>query len=630
MPVEKLWMTFGLGAVLAVALALSACGATKTNATFTNTNDAGGSDTSDNGDVGVLGGGDSGPGFGDGGTTPPDTGPASNPNSCSWCTAAGGQCTNNSCTITENPGNVSSTVQGQLQGTGTADAMFTWLYPYDKTVFPRGLLPPTLQFDGTAPADSVYLHVSFSGFDYKGYYGTSNPGQVTMSGAVWSAITETASATANVQVQLTKITGGQVSGPITETWTIAQGNLRGTIYYETYDSTLAGGLGSVGIMQIQPGATQPVVIKTGCGNVCHTASADGSTLVANVGLIGPSASYDLKTNASLIYSQPNLAFTYGALYPDGSFLMSATDYRTWAPPFGPNSGLYNTQTGASIAAPGWDGTITRGGTVAFSPDGQHIAFNHEDTGMGHSLGVMDFNRSGYTFSNLRDVATDPANTVAWPAFTPDSKWIVYHSGSNAQFETDDGATGDVFIVDVASKVVHRLDALDGYTGNGTGSYLPAMDPGLSFAPTVLPEAVGGYFWVVFTSHRSYGNTLASQAAGPDGPDEYGKLWVAAIDLNPTDGQDPSYPAFYLGGQETNADNLRGFWVLNPCKADGESCGSGDDCCGGYCRGGDAGGLACASSAGGCSNEYEKCSTASDCCDSVDECINQRCAQPAPQ
>ena len=41
---------------------------------------------------------------------------------------------------------------------------------YDKTVFPRGLLPPILQFGGTA-SDSAYVHVSFPGMDYKGYFG---------------------------------------------------------------------------------------------------------------------------------------------------------------------------------------------------------------------------------------------------------------------------------------------------------------------------------------------------------------------------------------------------------------------------------------------------------------------------
>jgi len=44
--------------------------------------------------------------------------------------------------------------------------------------------------------------------------------------------------------------------------------------------------------------------------------------------------------------------------------------------------------------------------------------------------------------------------------------------------------------------------------------------------------------------------------------------VAAIDINPTPGTDPSHPAFYLPGQELNAGNLRGFWVVDPCKQNG--------------------------------------------------------------
>jgi hypothetical protein len=289
-----------------------------------------------------------------------------------------------------------------------------------------------------------------------------------------------------------------------------------------------------------------------------------------------------------------------------------------------------TATGANIPTPTWDNAITNGGTVAFSPDGKHVAFNHEDTGGGHTLAAMDFDKPSTTFSNLRDIAGDSNNTLAWPAFTPDGNEVVYHDGSNEAFETDEGATGDLYATDLTTHALHRLDALDGYTGTGNATYLPANDPALSFAPTVLPEAVGGYYWVVFTSHRSYGNTLASMNGPSGSPDEYGKLWVAAIDINPTPGADSSHPAFYLDGQEADADNLRGFWVLSPCKQDGSGCASGDDCCGGFCRQGDSGGLQCVAPPGGCSNEYETCTTASDCCATSDECINGRCALPPPR
>jgi hypothetical protein len=237
---------------------------------------------------------------------------------------------------------------------------------------------------------------------------------------------------------------------------------------------------------------------------------------------------------------------------------------------------------------------------------------------------MEFDKATRTFSNLRDIATDSKSTLGWPAFTPDGSAVVYHAGSNAAFETDLNASGDLFFVDLATKTVRRLDAADGYANGQT--VLPAKDSGLSFAPTVLPEAAGGYFWVVFTSHRSYGNTLGSRDHG----DEFGKLWVSAIDLNAAPGQDPSHPAFYLEGQEVNANNLRGFWVLSPCKADGQSCASGDECCDGYCRPADGGALQCVSTPGGCSNEYEKCASDADCCNAMDRCINGRCAQTGPR
>jgi WD40-like Beta Propeller Repeat len=557
------------------------------------------------------------------------------------CAAAGGTCAGTTCTVADNTGSVPMTTQTALHGRGMADAAFAWLYPYDKTVFPRGITSPTLQFGGGA-SDAEYVHITSKTLDYQGYFAGGTAGNVALSlpQKSWDAVTAAVAAGDAATVQVTKFSGGHVTGPISEAWPIAQGSVRGTIFYETYGSMIAGGRNSVAILKIQPGAKMPTLFKGSgtafCGAICHAASADGSTILSATNL-GASASWNVASATSTTTANSSV-FTYMGPYPDGTFGMSATSYNAIYTPT-PASRLYDTKTGASIAAPGWDSVITLGGTPAFSPDGKKIAFMHEDKDS-HTIAKMDFDAATKTFSGLVDLATESSGYVAWPAFTPDDKMVIFQSGSSATFDTDCQNTGDLYVVDDASHTLHRLDALDGYTGAGTASYLPANDPGLNFAPTVLAEAVGGYFWSVFTSHRSYGGLLASKANNPglgfsnctsaQGDEDDGKLWVAAIDIGSSPGQDPSHPAFYLDGQELQADNLRGYWVLPACQANGASCQTGDECCCGFCRSPSTGAApVCVCKPKGCSNEFESCTTVSDCCAAGDQCINGRCALPAP-
>ena len=632
-----------VAALAGVALAAACGGSGKPSLGGPSSDDGGGGGSGGSsggfasGDDGSTGGFGSSGGTGSGGDA--STGGAAGCDAS--CGAAGGKCMGSVCSITENPGKVATATQTQLQGNGKADSAFVWLYPYDKTVFPKGLLSPTLQFGGGA-SDAESVHITSKTLDYTGYFagGAANQVSLSLPQKSWVAVNAAVGSGDVASVQVTKISGGKVTGPISESWPIAQGNVRGTVFYETYGSAVAGGRNSVALLKISPGATTPTVFEGtmgACGAICHAASADGTT-IASATSLGASASWNVQSGASMATAN-STTFTYMGLYPDGTFGMSATSYgeiyTTNA-----TSRLFDTKTGASIAAPGWDSVINAGGTPSFSPDGKQIAFMREDQD-GHTIAKADFVASTKTFSNIVNLATGASGYVAWPAFTPDGKSVLYQVGSDSTFETDCQYTGDIYTVDVATKTVRRLDILDGYTGSSAASYLPASDPGLNFAPTMLPEAVGGYFWAIFTSHRSYGSMLASKAnsAGlglsncfsAQGDEANGKLWVAAIDIGAAPGTDPSHPAFYLDGQELQADNLRGYWVLPACQAMGTSCESGDQCCSGFCRAGaDGGAPSCVPPPKGCANEFESCTTASNCCASTDQCINDRCATPAPE
>ena len=571
-------------------------------------------------------------------------------------------------TIADNPGNVAAATQTLLQAGGTADPTFKWLYPYDGTVVARGIGAPELQTAGNF--DAALLQISFAGLTYQGFYGASSPGRITLTPQLWQTITLTAQGTDTVKVSITEISAGMVTGPITESWTVAQGNLRGTIYYNSYDSAIAGNTGA--IMSLRPGQAAPTVVVAGC-KVCHAVSADGSTMVsANEDPTtgdGPDTVWDLKNNAAPGYNAPHREWVFGALSPDGSKFLnygaatsSADPDAPWAPDVrgvgemgNLPATLYVTTTGVVIPTTGLD-TAPHMMMPIFSADGKMIAFTHYDKDQGHTIAVMDFDNATNTFSNLRDVATLPAATyVGWAAITPDDQFVFFAGGTHIEYSTiSDSAgnasypanavdpTSDLYIAHIPSLTNVPANQLNGKTSAGV-SYMPfADDVDLNYEPTILPEAVGGYFWVVFTSRRNYGNLVNGDPyIGTRGnPSPRKKLWVAAIDIqNPevpyTMAVDVTHPAFYLEGQELASGNMRGFWSLDPCEANGGSCLTGDECCSGFCRqtnGPDGGTIFACVPPSGCAQEGEKCVVTSDCCGAQagTQCIAGYCATPAAQ
>jgi hypothetical protein len=387
--------------------------------------------------------------------------------------------------------------------------------------------------------------------------------------------------------------------------------------------------------------------------VCHSVSANGSIIVAGHQHVFDASGDLTKGNAQLAnvpVSEGNHVLTFMGLYPDGSLGLTCGDCVDVSSTNGnvSPSRLMDPRTGAQIPAPGFDGVINESGMPTFSADGKKVAFNLYGAGQGyhpgHDMGIMDFAVATKTFSNLVHVANDANLFPTWPAFTPDSEWILYQLGTTTYTRTDcngSNPSGNLAVVHVPSGTIAMLDAINGLSGGQP--YVPFPDDtNKDYEPTTLPVASGGYFWVVFTSRREYGNTVndADPWESPvcnGGPHaRRKKLWVAAIDIdNPehpsTSAHDISHPPFYLDGQELGGGNSRGFWALSPCQQNGTTCSSGDQCCSGFCRqttGPDGGPEYTCVPPMGCAHTSEKCMTDSDCCDKSEHCINGFCSQIA--
>jgi hypothetical protein len=611
---------------------------------------------------------------------------------------------------------------GNPQNTAAAGSL-VFLYPYDKTIWPRGMLAPLLMWSwsmGDADAIQVSLVSTTKSFSWTGTF--AKPAILATTGGkfirmpipqdIWDAATNTASGPSDqLTVSLTVALNGQAYGPVSETWTVAPARLTGTVYYNSYGTHFvknwvspdgAGNPVGAAILGVKSGDTGPTLIvgqdsplgsngiptnDTGC-RVCHVVASKGRWLLTQSEQGNPgdglSYLYDL-SQANVPASSVALAtqgtFAWAALTGDGSYALTNTvNPSSSNPAIGQSTSTFwnfiPTQPPLMMSPTTMPVLSTinglpaglSAGYPAYAPDDKMIAFvdaTANTSNLDGPIEIAAYDATTQTFGTPTMVqAPMTGQRVGYPVFLPDDSGVIFETEVRAScgdtvMVTRNGARSNLWWASTgANPMPVELATLngDGYLptgpynhGAGTttnteaGCYSEANenDSTLDYEPTVLPVVAGGYAWVVFTSRRLYGNQLTAtpwQSWPPD-YDTHNlsiatvkKLWVAAIDLGAAPGTDPSHPAFYLPAQEILAGNSRGFWVLDPCKADGSSCESGDQCCNGYCEpNGPMQSLICSNSTPNtCSGPQEKCTTSADCCDPTNKCINGFCAQTTPQ
>jgi len=332
----------------------------------------------------------------------------------------------------------------------------------------------------------------------------------------------------------------------------------------------------------------------------------------------------------------------------------------------------------------------------FSPDGTKIAYVNgdadatsglADTGWRRGLSMLSFNQATMTVSNkvrLHNTwnSGSPGIPIKWPFFESDSRGLLYVETESGEFcgsaESDHGITigasedqkracfeasygsmspttrgywkGRIWSIDTQTPSTTKTELRKLNEADDDGGLDDATDGDRSYQPSVLPNPVGGYRWVVFTSPRAYGNQFnqkSSAGVSTHFSCAASMLWMAAIDNTTAGTTDRSHPAFLVPGQNMAAINTanhyvneRGYVVPTPCKASGVSCSSDEQCCGSSaspatsaCRAPTAWTPAsgppvktCAALSGTCSNAGQSCNSPADCCNAA-ACVNLKCAAP---
>ena len=397
-----------------------------------------------------------------------------------------------------------------------------WAYPPDGVNLPRNT--PSLRFQwADVGATAARLRFRSSVTDLTVYTtGTS----WTADEPTWAALVGT-NAGGSVEVELSLLVGTEVWSEDIITVNVNRFDARGNIYYWSTSAS--------GIRKVPYGSEAEdflTAANTGYCVGCHSVRGDKIAYTFDggngaLGLRNIGAGTDVLGHDSGVFGN------FNTLSPDGNWMLVA--YQGALLLYDAHTGgfVQEVAVGEPATHPDWSGDGTRIVMVLAAPGGADWAFS------GGRVAVVEVVEvgPGPTFGPPTVIYDPGAGYNAYyPSWSPDSEWVAMNVSTGDGYADPDAM---VWVTNGTGSVVVEL--AEANITSGLTNSLPRWAP--------LPD--DDVLWLAFSSNRVYGNVTLGNP----------QLWVTGFDPGRAAlGIDPSWPAFWLPGQDPTQNNHIPMWA----------------------------------------------------------------------
>ncbi len=481
------------------------------------------------------------------------------------------------------------TIEAAFQGAGTAAGAGPCLSePTIDAMFPSNFSPPLFEWVAPSGQDlfELRLHIENQINDLLLY---TNQTSFVLPASIWSALTMH-SAGKDVSITLrgghlqgNKLASGAYSGTTGAVHIAPVGAPGAIVYWTTSGGSALKGF-HIGDRTATTVLTPQLMRNATAGDNtqcigCHSSSPDG--LLAFVGRSSSATDFpfsvDVRTVDGTAARPSAMTVTSNAL----SNLSQSLQFMATLSPahYGPGDAAVITVAGPLSSSPGpfnlvWTNLLaTSGGTgimartgdslqadsPSFSKDGTRIAYTSTNSiailGMPstNDIYTIPYNQGAGGAATPVPGASDPAYSEYYPSFSPGDTFLAFNRIPSGQ-AVYDAPNAEVYIIPSQGGQATRLRANDPPACTGQ------VSPGLTnsyprWAPSIMPDDVHHYYWVVFSSKRR---------PNPQGGAPVPQLFLAAIVTTTESGTETleqTYPAIYIPSQVETESNHTPAWDL---------------------------------------------------------------------